>query len=277
ASINATSNQLKIIPLLNSGTSFGTPVDISVAGQSGVDLYVNNTGTRTYLATGGSSTQREFFIIDTDPNSGTYKQIKGSYDTEGTEPKGVTIVPGNRAIIVGTGGTQQYQVIDISDETTPSHCTSGGKSGGLNIPTGVRGVSSVLESDGDAYSYIITGDTGAELKIVEGGPGGKFATEGVFESQTFDAGHEVSFNRYLASYESPSGTSIGFQFAASPSPCESAVFSFIGPDKTGSTFFTTETGPLSFAGQCFRYKVFLSSTDPNQTPVLEDMTVNYSP
>lgn len=277
AAMNATANQLKIVPLLTSGTSFGTPVSISVAGQYGQDIYVNTTGTRVYLATSTSVSQSEFFIVDTDPASATYKQTKGSYDTQSMDPKGVTVVPGNRAIIVGTGGSQQYQVIDISEESDPEHCISDGRSGGLVITTGVNGISSVLESDGDAYSYIITGDSGAELKIIEGGPGGKFATDGTFESATFDPDGSISFNRYVATYVTPAGTSIKFQFAASPAPCDTAVFNFVGPDKTGSTFYTTNSGPLSLAGQCFRYKAFLNSTDPNQTPVLQDITINYSP
>lgn len=277
AALSGTTNQLEVVSLTNGGASFGPVTSFSVGGQGGVDIYVSSTGARAYLATSSSSNQDEFFIVDTDPNSATYGQTKGSYDTNGMDPKGVTVVPGNKAIIVGTGGTQQYQVIDIATESSPVHCTAGGKSGGLVIASGVNGVSSVLESDGDAYSYIVTGDAAAELKIVEGGPGGKFATDGTFESQTFDADHEVSFNRYFATLEIPPGTSAKFQFAGSPGPCTSATFSFVGPDNTGNTFHTTDSGPLALVGQCFRYKAFLSSNDPNQTPVLEDVTVNYSP
>ena len=68
-------------------------------------------------------------------------------------------------MLVGTKG-EEYQLVDIANEATPSRC------GGLNIDTGVKGVSSVLEADGDSYSYIITGDSAAELKVIEGGPGG---------------------------------------------------------------------------------------------------------
>jgi len=272
--IGATSNQLNIVDISDPANLI-VMGRVTVDGLAGRDLYVNSDGTRTYLVTADSNTQREFFIINSSDKENP--SVVGSFDSAGMSPKGVTIVPGNKAIMVGTGGTQQYQVIDITNENNPVQCTSGGRSGGIAVETGVNGISSVLESDGDAYSYIITGDASSELKIIEGGPGGKFSTEGTFESQTFDAGSNTSFNRYFTTFESPSAASIKFQFAGSPGPCESATFSFTGPDKTGSTFYTTETGSLAFSGQCFRYKAFLSSTDVNQTPVFEDMTVNYSP
>ncbi len=277
AAVAGTTNQLKIVPLTAGGTTFGTPVNISVASQNGVDVYVNSTATRAYLATSLSASQNEFFIIDIDPTSATYKGTKGSYDSNGTDPKGVTVVPGNKAIIVGTGGTQQYQVIDITTEATPVHCTSGGRSGGITIATGVNGISSVLESDGDAYSYIITGDANAELKIIPGGPGGKFVTNGNFVSGTVDFGKSVSFNRYLITYDSPSGTNFKFQFAGASPPCQTASYNYLGPDNTSNTFYTANTGSLFFAGQCLRYKAFFGSSDPNTSPVLDDITINYSP
>lgn len=259
---SGSSSELQIIDVSNSS-------DINIVGQvnidsgAGRDVYVNSVGTRAYLATSESGNQKELFIIDiTNKNS---PSILGSYDTNGMSPKGITIVPGNRAIIVGTGG-YEYQVVNITNDN-PVVCPN--SEGQLNIDSGVNGVSSVIYGE-KAYSYIITGDASSELKIIEGGPGGgSSANNGTFESQIFDAGHPVSFNRFSATTIIPSGTSITYQVAVSDPVsglCSNAVFNFID-----------STGPIYLAGQCFKYKALLLSEDSTTTPILESININYSP
>ena len=285
--VDSASTQLQIIDVSNPD-SLPTPVNISVAGQGGRNISVNQTGTRAYLATATSATQREFFIIDVDSTSVAYRNTLGSYDTNGMDPKGVAVVTSNKAVIVGTE-EEEYQVIDIADEGSPSRC------GGLSIDTGVNGVASVLEQDGDAYSYIITGDANAELKIIPGGAGGgQYTSDGTFESQTIPIPmpvNETSFNRFEVTVNRPSQTDIQFQVAveeAVSGSCSGVTFSFVGPDGTSSTFFTTSvtSGIQTFdysiptainPGQCFRYKEFLSTSDSSQTPIFYDITVNYAP
>lgn len=250
--------------------------DVNSAG--GKEVYVNADGTRAYLATSADSSKKEFFIIDTSTKTGN-RPVVGSYEAGGMSPRGVTIATGNKAILVGTGA-EEYQAIDISNETNPIHC------GGLNIDSGVRGVSTVLEQDGDAYSYIVTGDAAAELKIVEGQPVGQ-SSSGIFESRTFDAGYQTAFNRFDATFSKPASTNIQFQVASQDAisgNCNGVAFSFVGPDGTSGTFFTDGGSiPLSDdgidyenPGRCFRYKLFLSTADFDQTPVFNDITVNYS-
>lgn len=259
---SGSSSELQIIDVSNSS-------DINIVGQvnidsgAGRDVYVNSVGTRAYLVTTESGSQKELFIIDiTNKNS---PSILGSYDTNGMSPKGVTVVPGNRAIIVGTGG-YEYQVVNITNDN-PVVCPN--SEGLLNIDSGVNGVSSVIYGE-KAYSYIITGDAGSELKIIEGGPGGGSSeNNGTFESQIFDVGHPVSFNRFSATTIIPSGTSITYQVAVSDPVsglCSNAVFNFID-----------STGPIYLAGQCFKYKALLLSEDSTTTPILESITINYSP
>ncbi len=251
-----------------------------VNGSDGKDVFVNSSGTRAYLATAASSNQDELFIIDITQKTGSRPAI-GSYNTNGMNPKAVTVVPGNRAIIVGIGA-EEYQVVRITDEANPSRC------GGLNIDTGINGIASVLESDGDAYSYIITGDATSELKIIQGGPGGSHSTQGEFESSTFDPGFEVAFNRFAASVTQPVLTNISFQIAAADAQngsCAGVNFTFVGPDNTPSTYFNSESSiPLSDDGigfenpaRCFRYKVYFSTQEITMTPIFFDFTLNYSP
>ncbi len=164
--IGATSNQMEIVHVTNNGATLTKTASLSVLGQDAKYIFVDESGDRAYITTSTSNSQRELFVINTSSKSSP--TLIGSYEANGMNPKGITVVPEHyRAILVGTGG-EEYQVIDISNEAIPTRC------GGLNINTGVNGVSSVFEADGDAYSYIITGDAAAELKIIEGGPGGTF-------------------------------------------------------------------------------------------------------
>lgn len=273
------STQLQIIDVSN-------PANLAVVGQAqlpagdGVSLFVNETGTRAYVVTEPQLGSANVFIIDTSTKTGN-QSILGSYDTSGMSPKGIVVVPGNRAIVVGTGG-EEYQVLNISSETAPTKC------GGLSVDTGINAVASVVEADGDAYSYSITGDAASELKIIEGGPGGAAGREGTFESSTFDAGTSVAMNRVSFIATVPSQTEVKLRVAGSDvvgGSCDGAAFSYVGPDGTSGSFFTTAAAvPFSDDGagyenpsRCWRYKMFLTSNDVTQSPVVSDVTLNYSP
>lgn len=276
--IDASSTQLQIIDVTNPGNLVIVGM-ANVNGGEGKDVFVNDSGTRAYLVTETSEAKREFFIIDTAIKTGSRPTI-GSYDTNSMDPKGITVVPGNRAIVVGTGA-EEYQAVDISNESVPVRC------GGLTIDTGINGVSSVLESDGDAYSYIITGDSASELKIIEGGPGGRAASSGTFESSTLDATTAAMFNRFDPNAILPSQTAITYQVSGADAvsgSCLGSAFTFVGPDGTSGTFFATGSAiPFSTTGnyknpaRCFRYRVLLTSSDSAYTPIFTDMTVSYSP
>ena len=272
------STQLQIVKIDDGGRELTVVGQANLNGSNGKNLVINSSATRAYIITKASYSQKEFFIVDISTKTGDRPTL-GSFDTAGMDPRGVTTVPGNKAIVVGIGG-QEYQVLDISNEANPTQC------GFLNIDSGVNGIASVIETDGDAYSYIITGDANAEFKIIEGGPGGQYANQGTFTSSTYDAGTTVAFNRITPNFLQPNSTSLRFQVAsAAPvsGSCTNANYVFIGPDGTSSSYFTSE-GPIPLSnngsyvnpGQCFKYKVFFSTSDSSSSPVLYDMSINYS-
>src|SRR3989344_3994471 len=261
---------------------------ISIDSQDAKDIYVSTADpsnvNRAYLVTGQSSTQNEFFIIDI--SSKTSPSLVGSLNTSPMNPQGITVVPGNHAIIVGSGG-EQYKVLDISNESNPSRC------GGVTLPGGVaiNGISSILDANNNAYSYIVIAQD-PEFRIIEGGPGGGYAMSGNFESQTFNPGYSTANNRLSATFSIPPSTGIAFQVSLADligGNCPSSgSYTFVGPDGTSGTYFTFNSGEsitFPFAtfnnyknpGQCMRYKAYLSTTNPNNTPVLNDVTINYSP
>jgi len=283
--ISSATTQMDIVDVSNPAT----PTVVAKANlntAAGTDVFVNSTGTRAYVSSSYSAGKPEFSIVNISTKSGTLTAT-GSYTTDGMSPKALTVVPGNKAIIVGTGGSQQYVVIDITDESLPIHCTNHGRSGGLAIPTGVNGVASVIEADGDTFSYIITGDVTAELKIIEGGLGGAYATNGIFESSTLDATNSAAFNRFVANSILPANTEVKYQVSGADAvnnSCTAAAFTYVGPDGTGATKFATggaiplSTGPgYKNPARCFRYKAFLTTSDTFSEPILTDITVNYSP
>jgi len=71
----------------------------------------------------------------------------------------------------------------------------------------------------------------------------------------------------------PANTTVKFQAAASNNAA--GPFTFVGPDGTAATFFTTTGASLSqFNGKRYlQYKAFLSTTDTSVTPTLSDVTV----
>ncbi len=279
--IKESNKELQIIDVSNP-TNLSAIGYADVTGKDAKDVFVNTTGTRAYIVTGKSDSQKEFFIINVTGKTGSQPLI-GSYEANGMNPKAVTVVPGNRAIIVGKEA-EEYQVIDIITESSPTRC------GGLNIDDvkGINGIASVLEADGDAYSYIMTGDHDSELKIIEGGPGGQFATSGTFESQTFDASVSAQFNSFAVTQIVPSQTSLTYQVGiahAQNGSCSGVSYTFVGPDITSTTYFATGSAlPMSAdgvgfenPGQCFRYRAYVSSSETSQSPVLYDIRFNYSP
>ena len=279
---------LEILTFNPDGTGLSI-VGFASAGMTGngVDVVVNSSATRGYLAT----TAGRVYVLDTSTKTGSLPTPLGTFDTQGMTPKGVAVATNNKAIVVGTGGSLQYQVIDIENESSPSLCTKGGTtSGGLAIASGVNGVAAIQEEDGDAYSYIsIPSDP--EIKIIHGGGGGgggTYATEGYFESSVFSPGYSVMFNRFDVTATAPIETTNDYQVAitnpVAPGTCSDATYSFVGPNKDSSLWFSGSSElPLGSGngytnpGECLKYRLRQTTGNTNSTPVFYDITFNYSP
>jgi hypothetical protein len=215
--------------------------------------------------------------------------------------RALTVLDGQRAILIGQDGIpndgiepQEYQVINIdpndpggNKEISPAYC------GGLNYLPGFNDMTSVSEADGDNFVYLIANTLDHQLKIIQGGPdNGIYVASGSFVSSPLTVATPAAFNRFTASISQPANTSISMQVAvATPSAglCVGASYNYVGPGGSSSTFFTplgasiSGTFPIGNFGnyqnpeRCFGYKATLNTTDYSQTPVLNDMTVNYSP
>ena len=106
-----------------------------------------------------------------------------------------------------------------------------------------------------------------------------FQTAGDLISALKDAnpvpGNPTAWTTLSWTAATPAGTALKFQAAASNN--SSGPFSFVGPDGTASTFFTTSGASLSqFNGfRYLKYRAFLSTTLNTVTPTLSDVTACY--
>jgi hypothetical protein len=113
-----------------------------------------------------------------------------------------------------------------------------------------------------------------------GGVGG-FYPEGTLISSIFDAGRETAFNQISFNSLTPAQTELGFQIAASTDP--TGPWLFFGPGGTSDTndLYTDPAGEGIWLGNNFgrylRYQAFLRSFNGTDTPILYDITINYSP
>ncbi len=267
--------------------------------QSAQGLSVNSAGTRGYVSfnSGTGSIPKGFFIVDTsvaDPPAWwpipNFYTIAGIYNSGSTDPTGMALASGttNRALLVGNGGTYQYNVIDISAEGQPLLC------GGLAIASGVKGVASIQDSYSRAYSYVMSTEASNQFKIIQGGSGGgNYKEDATFESSIFTVSNSAAFNRLVSTVAKPAKTTIRLQVASAlpvSGSCSGAAYSYVGPDGSATSFFTPNgtavTGQIPFGNydpsyenpaRCFRYKTWFSTWDTSETPILNDVTINYSP
>lgn len=264
-------------------------------------VFARADGNRAYISSNGTSDSKQFYILNTTNKSspsflsGTSTgPTTGFYQGSGAlgelyPRRSMTVLNGQRVVLVGKDGVtngndaEEYQVLNSSNEASPAYCS------GINFNEGFNDLTSVIESDLDTYVYMVANTNVNELKIIQGGPDGRYYDSGTAESPTFDAGYSTAFNRYSTNPTTPANTSVSWQFAvADPvaGSCSGVTFNFVGPDGTSSTYYTaTESAILlnddgagyENPGRCFRYKAYLSTTDMNSTPVIPNIDVNYSP
>jgi hypothetical protein len=104
-----------------------------------------------------------------------------------------------------------------------------------------------------------------------------YNSSGTLISSTKDANPAAGITPIWSTFSwngtTPANTSLKFQIAGSNNV--NGPFTFVGPDGTAGTFFTTSPVNLQPQFYNFRYleyKAFLATTDPNVTPTLSDAT-----
>jgi type II secretory pathway pseudopilin PulG len=280
-------------------------------------VYIKDDGTRAYMtsngatfATAGVPDSYLFYVINTSnpaapafltttggkAGSGYYyptptitKNGNNYLDKELFPRRSLTVLNGQRAILVGKDGitnannAEEYQVLDLTNESAPAYC------GGIDFNQGFNDLTYVIEADSDTFVYMVANDNTNQLRIIQGGPDGTYLAGGSYYSATFSATTVSSFNRVTTTASAPANTNFQYQVAVSnpgSGNCANATWTYIGPDGTSNSYYyATSSGAIpvttyntySNPGLCFRYKVDMSTTDYNATPLLYDLTVNYTP
>ena len=105
---------------------------------------------------------------------------------------------------------------------------------------------------------------------------GVYVAAGELTSSTFDMGSTSVYGNLDWSEDLPSQTDVQFQVATSSS---GAPTTFVGPDGTNLTFYTssgTDIHSSHDGDRYFRYKMYLSTLDTAVTPIVEDVTLNFT-
>jgi type II secretory pathway pseudopilin PulG len=260
------------------GKSDGTRAYVSSNGGDAKQFYVINTTNKSDLRflSGTSSPPTSGFYYGSSPNDELF--VRSS----------LTVLNGSRAVIAGKDGftngdnAQEYQVLNLENETSPLYC------GGLDFDDGFNDLTGVSEADGDNFVYMISNSGTNELKIIQGGPDGNYLDSGNYTSPPIDIGYSTIFNRYIASFATPSSTAMDFQFAAADpgvNGCDDANYVFTGPGGDINTKYATSSaaiwvgnsGGYKNPARCFKYRSFLSTTNFNNTPEISQMIINYAP
>ena len=154
----------------------------------------------------------------------------------------------------------------------------------MEVNTGIYDIGSIRDSYTNAFSYLVTGDQSKEFKIIRGGPGGggedgyAFYDEGTYLSLPYDSESTTSEYYVLGiKTDIPPSTTIRIQVRASNNSNMSGSV-WIGPDGTSSTYYDV-TGvhilPMGIVGQYFQYKVEYTSTDIENSALLEEVIITY--
>lgn len=270
--VTSSTNQLQIIDL-SDPTHPGNPISVSTGNnRGGKDLFVDANRLRVYLVTSyASASIPDFFTIDVNPSETWYKKIINTYITASAmNPTGVVYVTGSKAVIVGVGSNWNYQVIDASAENIPAPALSICGLGGLHVSYDIYGVATLFTNASRTYSYIITADSGKEYKVIEGGTGSGGTGNGIYESNTFDAGHDVAFNYFTGTTDPSLSYKIDIEKADGSGNCP-ATFTNFTAISTGSIPFSGV--PYANPGRCMRYQVINTGITAKDYSV----SINYSP
>lgn len=292
-----------------------TPSSPSIEGAYDIETDVNDiviTGDYAYAATRDQSAEVTVFDISNKSSPtpvGAYNMTLGNYEAISLAIRGDTLYAGT----FQTSGDEFY-ILDITNRTNPALLYSenisaditginiqqyyalvvlSSATGGLAIydvttPNSPTYLTTLQLSNGSSeeaggitvsgnFAYVTTENDSSELYSIEGGvPSNLYLESGTYTSQTFDAGAEVAFNNlYLTLYEPIVATDVNVQVAIN---ADNSTWNYVGPDGTAGTYYenTDKINLNNTIGQYLRFRTYFTG-DGTATPVLEHVSINYSP
>jgi len=103
----------------------------------------------------------------------------------------------------------------------------------------------------------------------------QYYTSGSLTSSAHDTGYSADFGTISWTADVPTDTTLEFQIATNN---DNSTWSFVGPDGTASTFYTTSGSTIlgHDGNQYIKYKAYFKTTDITITPILHDITIIYN-
>jgi hypothetical protein len=247
--VNVTNKSSPAVSTSYNAAGTADAIDLAINGNTLYFGEVNNTG------------GAELFVINV--TTPTAPALLGTYEVGGTVT-GVSFA-NNYAFLSSAISTRQLIVLNVTTPATPTLVAN------VNLGSSANDVKTV----GD-YAYIANTSNTQELMVV--GPTfdlpSGFATSGTLESSSFDAGASAAFNYLTFTITEPASTNITFQIATNN---DNATWNYIGPDGTAGTSYTAAGAlRLNTLGRYLRYRATLTGPGTS-TPLLSDITINYSP
>lgn len=126
----------------------------------------------------------------------------------------------------------------------------------------------------DGNVDINSAPTGVRLKKISG----QYQTSGWLESSIFDTGSDSSNFSTISWSPSSQNQAVYLEFQLASSLDPAGPWDYIGPDGTGNSFYSVSGSSISVEHnnkRYFRYKVYLSTTDNKETPILISLQINY--
>lgn len=255
-----------------------------------------------YQATSTTDTSGAITLSNMEWDDYTVEASKAGYDLSGISPLSpFTLAPGS---------TQNLQLVLVPQTGNPNDNTLL-----VTVTDGVTGLplsgaDIVVEKGGEVTQYLTTGrgflnqsdwsggagqdmfvdktmyysddgnvdvsGTAGSVKLRKSG--GTYLSSGSIESSIF--GVDTASNFYQLRFSQtvqPVGTEAKFQLATANAT--SGPWIFIGPNGTTTSYYTATTTDISAVASgnpYFKYKLFLSTTDGNKTPVVDDVSFTFS-
>lgn len=259
--------------------------------QTTIQIFSNNITPTTWQAqtfvptATGKLTQMDFqAALGTTGVTGTL--VVEIRNTVAGSPGATVLATANLTTISGTGNTF-YTVTFASPPSIVS-----GTQYALVLRTGTGGPYRAVSSNSNVYpngSWQQSSNSGASWGNVVNAGGSTldlvfrayvvplvYATDGNYVSLPKDAnqsdGTMAGWSTLSWNAATPAGTTVRFQAAASNNA--GGLFTFVGPDGTPATFFTSGASLAQFNGfRYLKYKAYLSTTNTSVTPTLSDVTI----
>ena len=163
------------------------------------------------------------------------------------------------------GGAVIYDISNPLSLPTPTVVDIQGKANGVKAT--------------DGFIYFATDTASQGLAMVTQSTT-VLSSSGDFTSSIHDSGSESYDYKSLSWLVStPPGTSINFQLRSADTSGNITLATFVGPDGTNSSFYSTSPGvitldPLRTGKRYIQWRAYMTG-DGNSTPSLEEVTINY--